>query len=172
MSDVNLRKISIFADLTDEELKELKPMLETVHKDAGEQLIVEGDKGDEMYILVKGSVRVTKAMILKGMKLPLSDMGESRKVLATVNSNVCPIFGEMALVDNDVRSATVETLEPSEFLALSRERLIQLMESNPHLVCGLLLSLGKRMAAMVRRGNSELVKLTTALALILTRKSK
>ena len=169
MSEINLRKISMFADLTDGELKELGPLLDTVRKEAGEAIIREGERGDEMYILVKGRVRVTKAMILKGMKLPLAELEDPRKVLATVDSNVCPIFGEMALVDNDVRSATVETLEPSEFLVMSRERLFLLMERNPTLVCRLLISLGRRMAATVRKGNSELVKLTTALALALTR---
>ncbi|THB70328.1 MAG: cyclic nucleotide-binding domain-containing protein [Desulfovibrio sp.] len=169
MTDAQWRKIALFTDLTDEELALVQPLFTVVLKQAGEYVIEEGEKGDEMFILVKGRVRVTKAMILKGMKLPLAELKDPRKVLATVDSNKYPIFGEMALFDHDVRSATVEAIDDSEFLVTNRDRFYSMIDTAPALLCRLFIILGRRMSLTVRKSNSELVKLTTALALALTR---
>lgn len=62
-------------------------------------------------------------------------------------------------------------LEDSQFLRTDRERFFDLMESEPALAAHLLLILAKRFAATIRKGNTELVKLSTALALALSRGS-
>jgi CRP-like cAMP-binding protein len=78
-----------------------------------------------------------------------------------------PVFGEVALIDSDQRSATVTATVDSIFLVTSREKFFDLAGREPELGVKLLLTLGKRMAATIRRSNSEVVKLTTALALSL-----
>ncbi|NJB68104.1 CRP-like cAMP-binding protein [Desulfobaculum xiamenense] len=161
--------VALFADFPPEELERVKPIFSTFSVDKGEKLIAEGDTGDEMYILVKGRVRITKSMLIKGMSVPLEELKDPRKVLATLDGALCPLFGEMALIDRDTRSATVETLEPCEFLRTDRARFFDLLEREPIIGVRLLTALSKRLAATVRKNNSELIKLTTALALALSR---
>ena len=109
MKDFQWTDIALFADMAEEGLNKIKQIFSLVKMQAGEKVIQEGETGDEMYILVKGRVRITKSMILKGMSLPFSDLQDTRKVLATLDGDLCPLFGEMALLDRDIRSATVET---------------------------------------------------------------
>ena len=55
-------KAELFAGLTAEELAAIHPAFETVELPAGREVIVEGEPGDEMFILVAGRVRVSKSM--------------------------------------------------------------------------------------------------------------
>lgn len=168
MHDFKWTDIPIFQNMSELELEKVKPIFEVLALEKDTKLIKEGDKGDDMFVLVDGKVRVTKSMIIEGLHLPLEEVRNPRKVLATLDSSVCPVFGEMALLDEDERSATVETLEDSRFLRTTRDQFFDLVEREPVVGAKLLTVLGKRLASNVRRANSELIKLTTALALALS----
>jgi CRP-like cAMP-binding protein len=168
MHDFHWKDIPIFQDMTDGELDKVRPIFDIVSLEKNQKLIKEGDTGDHMFVLVHGKVRVTKSMIVEGLHLPLEEVRNPRKVLATLDSSICPVFGEMALLDEDLRSATVETVEDSRFLKTSRDQFFDLVSREPVIGCKLLTILGRRLAANVRRSNSELIKLTTALALALS----
>lgn len=170
MKDFKWTKVAIFAEMSPDEVKEIKGIFDVVNVEAGEKVITEGEMADEMYILIDGRVRITKSMLIQGMSLPLTELRDTRKVLATLDGNLCPLFGEMALLDRDTRSATVETLLPCAFLVTDRDRFFDLVKRQPVIGSKLLTALGKRLAFTVRKNNSELVKLTTALALALSRK--
>lgn len=167
MDRVEWHSISLFKDLAPGELEIIKPYFELRRIPAGQAAISEGEQGDEMFILVEGSVRISKSMLLRGMALPLAELTNPRKVLATLDQTHYPAFGEMALLDRDIRSATVEVLTDAAFLVTNRERFFALTESEPRVGCKLLSAIGRRMAGMVRKNNNDLVKLTTALALAL-----
>ncbi len=168
MSSVDWKQIELFQGLNGQELEKVKSIFDTVSFDAGSIVLGEGLSGDEMFILIDGRVRITKSMIINGVQLPLQELQDPRKILATLDSGVFPVFGEMALLDSDVRSASVETLEPSVFLRTDRKRFYALLEHEPVLGNRVLLAVGKRLAATIRKNNSELIKLTTALALALS----
>lgn len=164
MNAIRWEKIALFAGLSSTELEMVSPMFEQVRFKAAHTVLTEGEDGEDMYILVQGKVRIVKSMLLKDLDLKGH---EPRKVLATLTGDNYPVFGEMALIDDAPRSATVETLEPSLFLRIHRERFFDLAARHPELGCKLLAAVGKRLAGMVRTSNSEVVKLTTALALLL-----
>ena len=170
MNNFNWHDIAIFTDMPDKDLEKVKRIFTKTKVDKGEKIINEGDTGDEMFILVSGRVRITKSMIIQGMTLPLQELQDTRKVLATLDGDLCPLFGEMALIDRDTRSATVETLEPSQFLVTNRDRFFALIKDEPVVGCCLITALSRRLAATVRKNNAELVKLTTALALALVQR--
>ncbi|MBN2141658.1 MAG: cyclic nucleotide-binding domain-containing protein [Desulfovibrionaceae bacterium] len=169
MDSVVWSQIPLFKDFPAEWLDKVKPLFEKTSRKAGETLVSEGEQGDEMYILVRGRVRVTKSMVLKDMELPLLDLEHPRKVLATLDETSYPVFGEIALIDRDTRSATITVLEDSEFLVTHRDRFFDLLDREPVLGCRLLMVLGQRLAATIRKGNAELIKFSTALALALSR---
>jgi CRP/FNR family cyclic AMP-dependent transcriptional regulator len=166
--DVDWKRIALFEGFSDQWIDEVAAIFEPLDKKAGDILIEEGETGDELYILISGKVRVSKAMLAKDMHLPLMDMADPRKVLATLDQAGYPIFGEMALIDQDLRSATIAVVEDSRFLVTDRERFFGLAGKNPELGNRLLTVIGKRLAATIRRNNAELIKLSTALALSLS----
>lgn len=162
-------KIPLFEGFPPEWLAAVQEIFDHLELPAGAVLIEEGQSGDEMFVLVSGRVRVTKSMLLKDMVLPLAVVDNPRKVLATLDGSRHPVFGEIALIDQDTRSATVTVLEDAEFLRTDRTRFFSLAEREPLLANRLLLLLARRFAATIRKGNAELVKLSTALALALSR---
>ena len=169
MSALDWSKISLFEGFPPEWLAAVQGIFDHLRLPAGTVLIEEGQAGNDMFVLVSGRVRVTKSMLLKDMVLPLAVVDNPRKVLATLDGSIYPVFGEIALIDQDTRSATVTVLEDAEFLCTDRDRFFALAEREPALAYRLLLILAKRFAATIRKGNSELVKLSTALALALSR---
>lgn len=169
ISDVNFAEIPLFGEIAPSDLGKVRAVFDLRSLDAGETLIAEGETGDEMFILVSGRVRISKGMLMEGMDLPIVEVANMRKVLATVDQSSYPIFGEIALIDHDTRSATINVLEPSHFLVTDRARFFDLMGREPALGNRLVTALARRMAATIRTSNAELVKLTTALALALSR---
>ncbi|MBU1247097.1 MAG: cyclic nucleotide-binding domain-containing protein [Proteobacteria bacterium] len=167
--NIEWNKISLFEGFTPAWLEQVKAIFEPLHLPAGQDLIREGDPGDELYILVEGKVRITKSMLIQGMRLPIMESDDPRKVLATLDGRQYPVFGEIALIDEDIRSATISVIEDADFIYTNRERFFDLLNREPQLGCQLFAILGKRLAATVRRNNSELIKLSTALALALSR---
>ncbi|MFW5489727.1 MAG: cyclic nucleotide-binding domain-containing protein [Desulfovibrio sp.] len=170
MKEISWPDIQLFSGMTPEQIDTIRPIFFTREYQAGQTLIEEGEMSDEMFVLVSGRVRISKSMLIKGMSLPLAEMTNPRKVLATLDETHYPTFGEMALLDRDTRSATVEVVEDSSFLVTDRSRFFALVASHPDVGCKILTALGKSMAGMVRKANVDMVKLTTALALSLGKK--
>jgi len=168
MSQLSLEPIGFFAHLTAEERELVRPIFFERAYPANSRVITENEAGQELFILVKGKVRIVKTMLLPGLDSDILAGKNPSKVLATLTGEVQPVFGEMGLVSDSPRSATVETLEESSFLVTDRERFFGLVEQEPRLGARLLASLCDRMAEMVRSSNAEVMKLTTALALILS----
>jgi CRP/FNR family cyclic AMP-dependent transcriptional regulator len=168
MSQLSLESISLFSHLTPEERELVRPIFFERDYPANSRVITENEAGRELFILVKGKVRIVKTMLLPSLDSDILVGKNPSKVLATLTGEVHPVFGEMGLVSDSPRSATVETLEESSFLVTDRERFFGLVEQEPRLGTRLLASLCERMAEMVRSSNAEVMKLTTALALILS----
>lgn len=167
--DVNWDAISLFTGLPPTLIDKVKPIFEVRSIPGGDDLIREGDEGDEMFILIHGRVRITKSMLLEGMNLPIMEVDNPRKVLATLDETHYPIFGEIALIDRDTRSATIQVLDDADFLVTDRPRFFELVDREPALGSHLLMALARRMAGTIRKGNGELIKVSTALALALSR---
>ena len=101
-----LKKFPLLKNITDDELKELIKLLTENKFAKGDKIITEGDEGNVMYVLIAGSVDIIKTTIY----------GE-KFVCATLDDSMHPVFGEMALLDNDKRSATV--MAKTECITLS-----------------------------------------------------
>jgi CRP-like cAMP-binding protein len=101
----------------------------------GESVIVEGDRGDSLYQLVRGTVEVIKRM----------EDGQPKKV---AQLGVGAIFGEMSVFSDQPRSASVRTLEESVLLEVEREDIRPVFEGNPRLVEELAQLVGERRAQL------------------------
>jgi len=112
-----LRRIPLFADISEGDLEQLYRMAETVSIPAGQLVLREGDPGDSLYVVLAGELEVTKRQGDQEVLLALYEPGQ--------------FFGEMALLEQARRSASVRTLEESRLLIISRAAFQTLLSCSP-----------------------------------------
>ncbi len=159
-----LKKVFILQDLEESELHQVLAAAVPCAFPADVVLMAEGEPGDVMYIMLEGEVAVIKRLILQ-----VSEDAPLEKVMTRLNAQDGVIFGEMALIENDVRSATVSTLTPCRLLELSKDRFFDLLHQQPAMGVKMLLRLGQLFSQRLRKSSQDIVKLTTALAIALER---
>lgn len=113
-----LANIPLFADLPADDLARIETAAQIRQFDKGQLIIREGDKGDAMFLLLNGRVKVY-----------VSDNHGKEFILAVLDSG--EYVGELALIDDERRTATVETEEDSTFLVLRKEDFLQLLHQSP-----------------------------------------
>jgi signal transduction histidine kinase len=118
-----LRKVPLFSDLADEELDKLCLVVESSALKAGEVLFEEGSIGDTAYIIQSGDLEVVK-------------ISQNREVLLTVRG-AGDVIGEIALVADTPRTATVRARNDATLLAISREQLRNLLHISPSLAAAM-----------------------------------
>ncbi len=118
-ADARLPRYPIFSDLGPEAFVALTQRLTVVRLGPGETVITEGEEGSAFFVIATGRLTVRKRDE-KGEQVVLAHLGEGE------------FFGEMALLSNSPRNATVVAEEPSEVLVLQAEVLRSLAGRYPH----------------------------------------
>jgi len=112
-----LKKVPLFYDFDKEDMEKLIPLFEEEIFPSEAFIITEGAVGDSMYILVSGSVRILKK-VNDSEEMVINNLyGET-------------YFGELALIDNLPRSASVVTNESTKIFRLKKRVLDNLLENN------------------------------------------
>lgn len=124
-----LRTVDLFADTPDEILGEIAALLQEIETPAGATIFQQGAQGDSMYIIVDGLVEA-----LDGDQV-FTQMGERQ------------VFGEMALLDGEPRTATIRTVQPTRLLRLDQEPFYELMEDRLEIARGVIHILLQRLRA-------------------------
>jgi len=115
-----LKQVPLFEELSLDQLEAVLRISREVELVPGEVVMKEGDPGGLLYILLEGSVRVVK------------DFGESNERLLATMSAV-NYLGEMAILDDEPRSATAVAVGPARFLALDGASLKELILQMPEI---------------------------------------
>jgi CRP-like cAMP-binding protein len=130
-----LTKVPLFACLRTDQLSRLAPLLEPVVWPKGVRVFDMGEIGLELYIITAGRVGIS------------IDPDPSRQVFIS-ELKAGDSLGEMALIDNEPRSATAHVLEDTQALALDNEKFQGLLLSYPELGIGMLRALSQRLRAL------------------------
>jgi CRP/FNR family transcriptional regulator, cyclic AMP receptor protein len=157
-----IKKNHLLKGLAEEELHHILQATTPREFQADEIIMQEGDAGDAMYIMCHGSVAITKRLTLE-----LSEEAPREKTMIRFRAEEGVILGEMALIESEVRSATVTTLTPCLMLELTKQNFYQLLAQHPEIGVKILLPLAQSLSQRLRKSSNELVKVTTALAIAL-----
>lgn len=141
-----LGKVPLFKYLTYSELMQVLSLVRMQTFSGGHELMREGGMGDEMYIIVSGSVEVLKG----GQVLAKRGKGE--------------IFGDMGLFDNAPRSATVRTAESTTAMSITRKELLTLLRRDSQIAVKFLWSLNQELSSRLRRTSQELAEAKAGLS--------
>jgi len=165
MTDLQFfHKIFLLQDMDAEEIKEVLKIAKPQTFSSGEMIIREGEAGTTMFIMGKGEVEITKRL---GMVLDEEVPRERIIIRLKADEGVC--FGEMALLENEPRSATVTAATECQVWEIGREDFMALIGQNRDLGCKILLRLAQLLSKHLRKTNQDMVKLTTAMAIALGR---
>ena len=135
-----LKSVALFADLEEGELERFSHVAVPRSFPAGTRVFHEGDSSDACYIVKEGSFRVTREHS-DGRAITLATLGPGE------------IFGELAMLDGDSRSASAEALTDGELLALPANDVRSLLARHPEIAL-------KLVAGLVRRLRAANVRLT------------
>ena len=136
------RKAEIFADLEPAHLDALSRAATIRPYAAGEAILREDEPGDLFFVIMRGQVKV------------FVDSEHGREVVLT-HLQAGDFFGEMALFDNETRSASVSALTPAELVVLRRRDFLTVLEEEPPIARRILATLSARL----RRANEMIESL-------------
>ena len=114
-----ITKIDFFSGLDDKILRKLSDACIVRQFTKNETIVRQGEMGLGLYVIAKGRVKVDREQ--GGVRIQVAELGPEQ------------FFGEMSLLDNKPRSATVTGIEDAECLLLTRDSFIKLMNKYPEI---------------------------------------
>jgi CRP/FNR family transcriptional regulator, cyclic AMP receptor protein len=126
-----LRRTQLFHDLETPMLHLVAQQLTEHTYDDGEIVFHEGDTGDRLFLLLSGAMQV------------FVERDAHTITYATLQPGEC--FGEMALIEDRTRSATVRAQAPSRCCTLSKQDFLDLIQRDPHIALEVMRSLSRRL---------------------------
>ena len=127
-----IRSVPLFASLDDEAAIKLRSLLNVREIRSGKPLFRTGDKGDAMYLIESGSVRIS-----------VRDKDNQEITLAELAGG--DFFGEMAIIDGKPRSADATVIADARFAILSRDNFLTFIKSNPIVTLEMLSAVFRRL---------------------------
>jgi CRP/FNR family transcriptional regulator, cyclic AMP receptor protein len=137
-----LARVPTFEALGPEELTHVAEVAVPRRWEPGQVVFREGDASDTCYVVRTGHARAIREHS-DGRTITLANFGPG------------DIFGELAMFEDERRSATVETLDRVEAVALLGPDMRRLMREHPGIAVGVVVSLGRRLRAMNERVASQ-----------------
>ena len=138
VSPAMLRTVPLFANFSEEQLRTLATLITRRSASRGAIIMAAGDATDSLYIVLSGRFKVM-----------MSDADGKEVILSILGPG--EFFGEMGLIDDAPRSASVVAIEPSELLSLARRDFKKCMEENAEMAIGVMRGLVRRLREADRK---------------------
>jgi CRP/FNR family transcriptional regulator, cyclic AMP receptor protein len=129
MFEAQLKDVPFFSKLSKRELAMVAQQTDDIDVEAGRVLAREGDIGQEFFVIIDGT-----AEVLRNQE-PIAELGPGE------------FFGEMALIDQDRRNATVRALSPMKVLVMTRTSFRTIDRSMPQVHTAVVDAINARRAA-------------------------
>jgi HEAT repeat protein len=127
-----LKSVNLFKSTPDDALAELSEIISEVEAPAGKNIVIKGEPGSSMFIIVNGKVAVV----------------DGDRVVNTLGERA--VFGELALLDTEPRTATIQALEDTLLFRLDQEPFYELMSDRVEVAMGTIQMLAGNLRARVR----------------------
>jgi CRP/FNR family cyclic AMP-dependent transcriptional regulator len=141
ISTAVLHTVPIFSSVPEEQLRLLTTVVTRRSTTRGSIIMAAGDPTDSLYIILSGRLKVM-----------MSDADGKEVILSLLGPG--EFFGEMGLIDDNPRSASVVALEPCELLAITRRDFKKCMAENAEMAMAVMRGLVRRLREADRKINS------------------
>jgi CRP/FNR family transcriptional regulator, cyclic AMP receptor protein len=123
-----IKRVPLFANCSKHELEEIAHIADEIDLSAGKEMTKEGSRGREFFVLLEGDADVTK----DGQRINKLSAGD--------------FFGEIALVSDTPRTATVTATSPVRALVITDRSFRRLLDESPEIQRKVLVALAERLA--------------------------
>ncbi len=127
-----LRAVPLFSELGADELEQIEQLVAKVEIPKKNLVVQEGEAGEALYIIIEGSVKISQ-FSSDGREIVLSLLGPGA------------FFGEMSLLDQGPRSATVMTMEDTSLARIRRADFMRLLSQQPSIAMKVLAEVASRL---------------------------
>lgn len=166
----NLNHFTLFSNLSIKQIELFRPLIDLREFKANVEIIREGDPGNSLFLLLDGDVEVSQALTLPmSRRTDKDDAYDSReKAFIRLSHTMNPFIGEMSLVqENAQRSATVRATSDCVLGEIKNEAMLKLCQQDHDIGFAIMRNIARKLAQDLRMANQNILKLTTALNLIL-----
>ena len=180
-----IKKVNFFSSLTDQQCADIAGMVEIVECAADEKLLTEGEFGDEMVLVFRGQVEVTKDFTIRSkdgfevsqkaiIRLETTDPepASGPKTEATVPIVRSPAFGlgEFSLVlDKAIRTAHTVATTPVQYGVLTLKDFKQITDKDPAIAAPVYFEVAKNAVNSRAKASEDIKNLTQAFFFALLR---
>lgn len=138
-----LQHIPLFCKLSSNSLESLRERCQLLQAQEGELLFAEGQRGDRMYIVIDGAIKISRQ---------IEGVGEERLSVCRQGD----YFGEVSLFDDAPRSADARAIESTTLLELRKNCLEELIFADRDFACEILSVLVRHLTVRLRETNEKL----------------
>lgn len=133
-----LKSIDLFSQISGEDLSQIAQITDEVHFEEGDDIFREGEPGDSLYLVIEGRVRIHRG----GNEVAL--LGARQ------------VFGEMALLDADARSASSTAVSVLTCLRISSDDFNEILAEKGEISIGIIRVLSRRLRLAIAELNERL----------------
>ena len=140
-----LRQVPVFKGFSNKEFNELEKLVHHRNYSSGDFVFKNRAPGEGMYIIMNGTVKIT-----------IGTRAGCENILANLKEG--DFFGELALFDDEPRSANAISIEDSKLIGFFTADLLSLQERNPEMTNKILFNLGGMLGERLRSTNRLLIE--------------
>jgi len=141
MAEIELREIPLFSEMDEQEVADIRAIMQEMRFRPGQVIIREGEMGDLFYVITEGHAEIL-IRDADGAELILHEAGPG------------DFFGELSMLTNEPRSARIRAVDSVSTLALERDDFFEFFRTHPHAAIDVMVELGGRLRdndAILRR---------------------
>ena len=150
-----IKEVSFFSSFAknNEVIEKIASMCSKKIFKSGKFIIKEGDYGDELFIILQGEIEILK-----------NTLQDDMYTVTTLSSDMGGInVGEIALLDNDQRSASVLAKTDCECLVITRKKFLKFGDENPKIGLAITRAIASQLSSKLRKSTGDVVTLFSAL---------
>ncbi len=150
-----LKQVDIFSMYADDEdvINKISKICSNRVFKKGKKIIEEGQHGDELYIILSGEIDILK-----------KTLQNEKYTVTSLSDHMGGIYvGELALIDNDMRSASVVAKSECQCLVINRKDFVKFGNENPAIGLSVTRAIASQISSRLRKSNSDVITLFSAL---------
>ena len=132
MAEIELRDVPLFSEMDEQEVADIRAIMQEMKFRAGQVIIRESEMGDLFYVITEGHAEIL-IRDADGAELILHEAGPG------------DFFGELSMLTNEPRSARIRAVDAVTTLALERDDFFEFLRTHPHAAIDVMVELGGRL---------------------------